>query len=102
MKYALCLLALFTTCAEAGRYDSHEMRNFKQEFCHQGGQLAVGAREHPDLAQQRINENNQKNHITAKAWSESMLTGLLAGPNVSDRDLHMRGWAACMDVMQRR
>lgn len=98
----LCVLLLVSTGAQAGRYDSYEMRNAKQEFCGKAGDLAVAARTHPDVARQKLTEFQAGKSDTALAWAEAINTGLQAGPGPTDRDLFMRGWSACMDVMKHR
>lgn len=100
MKHSLWVLALVAACANAGRYDSIEKQNAKQEFCRKAGDLAVAAREHPDLARQRMAENVRDNSPLSKAWNDAMSRGLQAGPEIADRDLYMRGWSACMDTMR--
>lgn len=95
-------LALLAASVDAGRY-SHEREQANQEVCRKGGDLAVAARTHPDVARDQIAQYERRGkadrHHIGRAWSDAMRTGLQASPDIADRDLYMRGWAACMDVM---
>lgn len=101
MKHTIWLLVLFSACAQADRFHAYERHNAAQAACRDGGNMAVLARNEPEQAQKLIAQNEHKKSKVAKAFNEAMLNGLLATPDVSDEDLRMRGWAACMDILDR-
>lgn len=93
-------LLILSYAAHSGRYGSYEKQAVTQEFCGKAGDLAVASRTYPDLGRQRMSEFADNPNKTARAWSEAIQRGLEAPESISDKDLYMRGWSACMDIMR--
>lgn len=70
-----------------------------QQVCGKAGQLAVDAWRRPDVGSVLLADTEEKSHPVSRAWSAAMRRGLEASPETSERDVYMRGWAACMDVI---